>query len=875
MGTTNRKYTHINFDQVVSDLKQILSAKEGPLADLGDSSFGTTLIELFAANADLIAGWGEAAFNDSYLETATSRSSIYVGARSLGYSIRRPVPAKAGFGISLQRTGSYSNVKVTIPHGSQFQVDGQILTAVDDMEFYYERDNTEYRDGLMKLVSGRAVLVQGNMTAQNFFSNGTQNQEFLISDSFASNWFGVDDPNYTGIETQQQLSNLFTVVSSDASLTENVEGTNGTEDRIFWRISRRGFQDPSNNTNINDIDNFQASENVTTNYTSLLTTANDGRLRVGFSDGIISAIPFGRIEIKYFTTLGELGNRLNIAGSTLETDATNILVTQGDGSESDLIINDLNFALTTDITGGINIESDESIKANASQIYNSLDSLGSHSSYLVFLKRYADIVYANAYGEDILNRHNKRVNGKVVPDVKYSNIVRFTGLKDLYRNKGGKFFPTDPFEYYLQGYKVNGLTYLWQYDYSELADTYNVNVINKTRLDIQDKINLDSLTITRPDASGDVDVLTTPEFIQQYITLGPSVPLVPCQVFNTNLTPYDFVEQGSELEVILESLNRRGYITLGSGQHGYEPPIVHDMTVKMDVILFEGANFSNIKTKIRDGIYSYLKENTEFNKTFYRSRVESIIQNFTEVAGVNLFFEAISNEFQGLDLTDLTWLGDDTSQYINQAGLPLDGFDLQLSYNYYAKNVNGKVIEYQGDAVIFNVPKQNIIQAGITEYYRDNIAGKPTVEGKYPPRVDLTEEDINKFTSYIWAVMFNNVCTPLFNLYNKTLTSGDVLRANAFYNVLESLPGWHFDDGRLSFKDTEQISNLHETDNANTLYNYFTYTLEYIKLVRSILNPVVASNLIDGDSNISKYTNQNEIVQFRISSQDITLNTGR
>jgi hypothetical protein len=875
MGTTNRKYTHINFDQVVSDLKQILSAKEGPLADLGDSSFGTTLIELFAANADLIAGWGEAAFNDSYLETATSKSAIYVGARSLGYSIRRPVPAKAGFGISIQRTGLHSDVKVTIPHGSEFQVDGQILTAVDDMEFYYERDNNEYRDGIMKLVSGRAVLAQGNMSAQNFFSDGTQNQEFLLSDSFVSNWFGADDPNYTGIETQAQLPNLFTSVSSDASLTENVEGGNGTEDRIFWRISRRGFQDPSNDTNVNDIDNFQQSDNVTTNYTSLLTTANDGRMRVEFSDGVISAIPFGRIEVKYFTTQGELGNRLNIAGSTLETDATNILVTQGDGSESDLIINDLNFALTTDITGGINIETNESIKANASQIYNSLDSLGSRSSYLVFLKRYADIVYANAYGEDILNRHNTRVDGKVVPDVKYSNIVRFTGLKDLYREKGGKFFPTDPFEYYLQGYKVNGLTYLWQYDYSDVANTYDVNVLNKTRADIQNKINSDTLTITRPDSSGNVDTLTTAEFIQQYLILGPSVPLVPCQVFNANLTPYDFVEQGSELEVILESLNRRGYITLGSGQHGYEPPIVHDMTVKMDVILFEGANFSDIKTKIRDGIYSYLKENTEFNKTFYRSRIEAIVQNFTEVAGVNLFFEAITNEFQGLDLTDLTWLGDDTSQYINQSGLPLEGFDLQLSYNYYFKNADGNVTEVPGDTVMFTVPSQDTIQAQITDYYKLNIAGTRTVEGKYPPRTDLTEEDINKFTSYIWAVMFNDVCIPLFNLYQKTLASGDVLQANAYYNVLESLPGWYFDDGRLSFKDTDQISNLHETDDANTLYNYFTYALEYIKLARSILNPVVASNLIDGDSNISQYTNQNEVVQFRISNQDITLSTGR
>ena len=875
MGTTNRKYTHINFDQVVSDLKQILAAKEGPLADLGDSSFGTTLIELFAANADLIAGWGEAAFNDSYLETATSKSAIYVGARSLGYSIRRPVPAKAGFGISLQRTGVHSSVKVTIPAGTEFQVDGQILTAIDDMEFLYDRNDNSFQDGIMRLVSGRAILAQGNRNVQSFFSDGTQNQEFLISDSFASNWFGADDPNYTGIETQDQLRNLFTTVSSDASLTENVQGSDGTEDRILWRISRRGFQDPANETNINEIDNFQQSDNVTTNYTALLTTANDGRMRVEFSDGVISAIPFGRIDVEFFTTQGEFGNRLNIAGTTLSTESTNILITQGDGSESDLIVNDLNLALTTDITGGLNIESNESIKANASQIYNSLDSLGNRSSYLVFLKRYADIVYANAYGEDILNRRGVNANGEIFANVKYSNIVRFTGLKDLYREREGKFFPTDPFEYYLQGYKVNGLTYLWQYDYNEVEDSFDVERLNRFRGDIQAKMESDRLIIQRPNNMGELEELTIPEFIQQYISIGPNVPLVPCQVFNANLTPFDFVEQGSELEVILESLNRRGYITLGSGQHSYEPPIVHDMTVKMDVILFEGANFSDIKTKIRNAIYSYLKENTGFNKTLYRSKFEAIVQNFTEVAGVNLRFEAIRNEFEGLDLTDLVWLGDDTSQYINQSGLNFSGFDIQLTYDYFFKTRDGNTVESPGDTVTFMVPSQQTIQAQIVEYYKDNIAGTRTVEGDYPPRMDLTEDDINKFTSYIWSIMFNNVCVPLFNLYQETLSNGDVLKANSYYNVLEALPGWFTDEATLSFKDTNQIANMRETNDANTLFNYFVYTLEYIKLARSILNPVVAANLIDANSNISQYTNQNEIVQFRISNNDITLTTGR
>lgn len=875
MGTTNRKYTHINFDQVVSDLKQILSAKEGPLADLGDSSFGSTLIELFAANADLIAGWAESSFNDSYLETATSQSAIYVGARSLGYSIRRPVPAKAGFGISVQRTGVHSSIKVAIPAGTQFQVGGQILTAIDDMEYLYRRDDNEFPNGLMKLVSGRAVLAQGNMAIQSFFSNGTKNQEFLISDAFASNWFGQDDPNYTGIENQSQLQTMFTVVSSDASLTENVEGSDGTEDRIFWRISRRGFQDPSNTTNINDIDNFVNSDNVTTNYTALLTTANDGRMRVEFSDGVISAIPFGRIDVQYFTTQGERGNRLNIAGSTLDTESTNILITQEDGTESDLIINDLNFALTTDITGGLSIESNESIKSNASEIYNSLDSLGSQSSYLTFLKRYGDIVYANAYGEDILSRRNTNASGQIVTDIKYSNIVRFTGLKDLYREKGGKFFPTDPFEYYLQGYKVNGLTYLWQYDYNELETTYDVNKLNDDRVNIQSQLISDDIIIQKPNSSGELETISVPNFIQQYLAIGPLVSLVPCQVFNSNLTPYDFVEVGSELEVILQSLNRRGYITLGSGQHGYEPPIIHDMTVDMDVILYEGANFSDIKTKITDAIYNYLKENTSFNKIFYRSKFESIVQGFAEVAGVNLQFKSLNNAFEGLDLSKLVWLGDDTSQYINQSGIDFDGFEVQLTYDFLYKNKNGQQLEQLDDSVEFNVPSQQDIQTKIVEYYKTNIAGNRAVDGSYPPRIDLTEDDINKFTSYIWSIMFNNVCVPLFNLYSTTLSNGDVITANSYYNVLESLPGWYFSEGALVFKDTENITGMTESNGSNVLFSYFVYALEYIKLVRSILNPVVAENLIDTNLNISQYTNQNEIVQFRISNEDIRLMTGR
>ena len=52
-------------------------------------------------------------------------------------------------------------------------------------------------------------------------------------------------------------------------------------------------------------------------------------------------------------------------------------------------------------------------------------------SYKIFLRRYADVKYATAFGEDILN--TKLLNGSI--DVKFMNQIRFSVLKSLYRKK--------------------------------------------------------------------------------------------------------------------------------------------------------------------------------------------------------------------------------------------------------------------------------------------------------------------------------------------------------------------------------------------------------------------------------------------------------
>lgn len=876
MGIENRKYTHINFEQAVNDLQTILRAKEGALSDIGESSYGKTLIELFSANSDMIAAWGESIFADTFLETATSPEAIYLGARNLGYSVRRPVPAKAGYGISLKRTGVYPSIKVSIPRGTQFTVSSITMTAIDDVEFSYSRSDENYEDGLMQLTSGRAVVAEGNFTTTEFFSDGSQNQEFIIADKNFSDYFGFGDPNWLDSDSFSKREQYFTTISTDASLIDNFNVYDAVDDKIFWRISRRGFQDPTLESNVNDIDDFVDSVNKTINYSVIIDNANDGRPRLSFSDGVIASIPFGRITASYFTTLGEDGNLLNVAGSNLVSDSTSILITQSDGSESDLLLADLNIALVTDVRGGLNIESIESIQKNASQIYNSLDSLSNRTSYKTFLGRYSDIKYANAYGEDILTRIKSKGYGKVGPDIKYANIVRFSVLKDLYREKDGSYYPTDPFEYFIEGYKVNGLVYIWQYDYNELPNESDIDVIDtklgSIQVNIQDELDSGDLQMSVTDSTtGElVSVTDASLVINRYLDSFKSDALVPNNVFSANLTPLDFATSGSELETMLKALNRRGYITLGGGQHMYVPPIVHDFTVKADVILFRGMNFSDIKTKIRTGIYSYLKEFSDFANPIFRSKLESIIQKFPEVAGVNLTLTARSTDYEDLDLTKLVWLGDNTSQFINQSGIDIDGFDISLTYDYRYREISGDESSSDDELLQISVGSQADLSNKIAEYYKRYLAYLDNSTGEYKHVNDLQEEDINKFTSYIWATMINEVYTPMFNQYLLIRASGDALGANAIYQVIEALRGWYMDEGFLSFKSTDNIVNLFE-DNSKALFNYFVYTLEYVKLVRNILSPSVARRLVDDDGNITNYSNENEAVQFNISSEDITV----
>lgn len=859
----SRKYTNISYDDIRDNLLTIFKAKGGKLADFSTSSYGRMMIELFSGVADLMAYYGESSFNNAFLETAYNTPAIYAGARMLGYSIRRPVPAKAAFAIQTKKTGVYGKIKIFIPMGTQFSIGSSIITAVSDSEWEYDRNNDPNETGLLKLVSGNCVCAEGYFKETVFVSNGSQNQTFYLVDNGFSDYFGENDPNYSDDYKFESRKNTFTSVTTDASLVDNFDSTDAINGNIYWRISRRGFIDPALENKVNDIEAFVEGENSTTNYTVLLETANDGSVQVRFGDGLKSAIPYGEVKVHYFYTNGERGNLINVVGTKITPYKSNIHIRNEYENESDIKLDDLSFALTSDVRGGLDIESIDSIKNNAPSIYATLDRLVNKLSYQIFLSRYADIKYATAFGEDILN--TKLPDGTL--DIKYMNQVRFTAIKDLYRLKDDKYYPTAPDEYFLSGFKVNGLMYIWQYDNQKMPD-------KTSAYKFRDAMETAVQNVAEALASKyGGNAAYHRQIIMQAMPRGQSfqdiitLPYVDT-VFGAKVTPYDFVEAGSEIDSIMRALNRRGMITVGAGYHMYVYPVVHNYNIKLELILYRGNNFSDIKEKLKYTVYKYLKDNTDFKTGIYRSRIASLIHTFPEVAGVNVTFEAANDMYADLDLTELTWMGDATSEYITSGSINKNGFDITLGYTHQAPGHSSYT-----ESLTFPVPSQIEMASLITAYYKQYLA--KAVDGKYVIRDGINEDDVDKFVAYIWDLLMQSMFKSIYAIYKDTRGTGNVERANRYYDVITAIKGWSVTkENDLAFIDTDVITSMSEK-NGNFMYDYIRYGLEYVKLVRNILLYKVAKSLIDKDGNITNYSMDNEIVQCEIHPEDITISYDR
>jgi hypothetical protein len=863
-ASQSRVYSGLTRSQILDNLLSILKTKQGSLADLGQSSYGRTILEAFAGFGDTAAFWIDDAWKEGWLEEASTETGAIVASGNLGHSVRRPIPAKAGYTLMIHRTGQFQTVKIVIPAGSTFTSNGLTLTAMSDCEFYYDRTDPEFDTAEMKLVSGTAVVAEGSTKTREFFSDGTSKfQQYEIQDTTFSNWFGWGDPNYSEPDDINTRASRFTTIVTDSGMTDSAPEVPGYPGKVFWRLSRRGLYDPYNSGSVNLNDAYVSDgTNYTSNYTILVRTGNDTFPVIKFGDGVVSAVPYGKIIVNYFSTQGSSGNVSGVAGTKMTAGAQNIVITQINGSESDLTLADFDFVLTTELRGGMDLESPDEIIVNAPAIFNNLDSLGNRNSYISFLRQYTGFPYINAFGEDLLSRFNNKQY-----DIKYSNIVRTSLLKDLYVQKDGSYYVNDSSSYMVSGYKVNGLMYLWQYDFDSLPTTADVD---KVTMDIQNMRN--AMVANKVVVTEGSTQLTIDQFFQKYVPTYKTA-LSPDYAYSMQMEPSDFIVPGSELDSIFTLLNNRGYLTLGNGQHAYAPPTVHSMGLKINIVLLSGASFNDVKTRVMNSLYSYLKQNTTFSSPIYRSELEAIVQALPEVAGVNLTITSQDNQYSSVDLTTTTWLSGAASAYIPTfSALSLNGETFSLYYTYDYKTSSGTTSSADFTTIPdqYTIANQDKVAAKIQQYYTAYMCYRDSA-GNYVRKLDITEKDLNKFASYVWCTAINEVYNSIITKYDYYNGRGDILNANRCFYLLESIKTWDANGPELIFKDTDQIKGLTEGSDQ-TLFQYISYTLSYCILIRNIFAPSVAGKLIDSNGNITQYSGGNEIVQFNIASTDLIIN---
>ena len=201
-----------------------------------------------------------------------------------------------------------------------------------------------------------------------------------------------------------------------------------------------------------------------------------------------------------------------------------------------------------------------------------------------------------------------------------------------------------------------------------------------------------------------------------------------------------------------------------------------------------------------------------------------------------------------------------TYEYIVPGNIALDGFDFSLGYTYVGDHAK---TTFQNT---FTVQSLAALQTRIADYYKYTV--RPKLASNATNK--LSDLDIDKFVAYIWEQAMMVIYTTVHKALLDEQSAGHADAADALYFVIQAIKGWDKGYDSLTFKNTDKIVDMSEIE-GNSLHDYIEYALEYIKLVRNVLKYYVTKNLIDDAGNITNYSNDNEIVQITIPTDQIEL----
>ena len=160
-------FANYSFDELVAQLRNIVSQTDSWQDIAYESGTGNFLIELFAYVAEMLMYYLERRAQEGYIDTAQLRSSLVSLVALINYRPKRQI-SSTGY-LTFNLPGGWYAKDIYIPKGTRVQTTGFIFTVLS---------NTTLRSGDTSVVT---QAIQGEYTTETFVSDGTSTQTLILT----------------------------------------------------------------------------------------------------------------------------------------------------------------------------------------------------------------------------------------------------------------------------------------------------------------------------------------------------------------------------------------------------------------------------------------------------------------------------------------------------------------------------------------------------------------------------------------------------------------------------------------------------------------------------------------------------------------------
>ena len=598
-------FTKNDYASIIEQINNRL-AQDSRFANFRESALAQLMIEIFASTTDFINYYTERRAEESAgFDTAQLRSSIIALANQLGYVIQRPVPASssikilfkgpfdasaaglsAGDTISFTRyttNFTYNGFPFTLKKSYDYTFTNSDIVNLANPSYIKTVEASYINDDSLVLNSQGNVptsailpieILQGEFVTTTFTSTGGEFQKYQLDDLKFSNYYGSEDISYDSSTGTYNLPIGLTKVGvgnneSDALLDANL-----------YEIDRRSLL-----TSQTVLDSTSVSADIPEVCT--IRTRLDEGVDIQFGDGVIASKPStGKtIAVKYFKTDGSNANKIGVINKKIDI-ASTLPLTNGGADISSMV----EFRFNSNIIGGADLESVDSIKINAPSIFYSLDRLVTKDDYVSYLKSLTtpiNVRNAIAWGEN-----EEVVEQDVIAIQKLFNVILYSVVGSMYYQPTGGTFAPKSLSATADYLKLDSVL-LEGSDYNSTSEQSYFNVLVK----------------------GNGGVVTQLGIEQSYPITHP-------------------------ITIVKNKLKKKAQVTC---RHIYISPILQEFYLTGSVYINSLASINDTKKKINNKIYEYLDDNADFAVDIYLSKIYEIIESYDEVRSSTIEFVGVAS----------------------------------------------------------------------------------------------------------------------------------------------------------------------------------------------------------------------------------------